>query len=118
MGEKEIPVQMYVNPNKVGQGEFSFAYTTKTIQNQLELTKAFDWGNTTHNILVGYNFALMDMDCRHRATCSGEGAKPENKVVDVVNPQTNQGPIKIDFFTVCQLYKDITKGKAYHRYTV
>lgn len=99
---------IYVNPDKVGHGQFAFAYNTKTIQNQLELTKTFEWGATKHNFLVGYNFALMHMDRRHGANCSGKGTKPENKVVDVVNPQTNQGDIHIDFFKVRQLYKDIT----------
>ena len=50
----------------------------------------------------------MDMDRRHGATCSGEGTLPEHKVVDVVNPQTNQGAINIDYFRVRQLYRDIS----------
>lgn len=113
MGTKEVngqrvPVRMYLDPNKVGQGQFSFAYTTKAIQNQLELTKTLNWGNTKHNFLIGYNFALMNMDRRHGATCSGKGTLPEHKVVDVVNPQTNQGAINIDFFRVRQLYRDIS----------
>lgn len=89
---KENNQKIYISIDSIQRDGFAFKYDTKSIQNQLDITKKILWKNTSHNLLIGYNFAYMNMPRFDRATYTGKGA---GSVITTVNPILNQGEINV-----------------------
>jgi iron complex outermembrane receptor protein len=68
---------------------YYFNHLTKPLQNQLELTYAFNTGSVEHKLLVGYSLSLLN-----RKTYNGDiyGAG-KNATIAITNPILNQGHI-------------------------
>lgn len=70
---------------------FYFNHLTKPLQNQLELTYAFDTKGILHKLLAGYSLSILD-----RKTYNGDVFGPgKNATVSVRNPILNQGYIDV-----------------------
>lgn len=86
--------KVYISLDSIQRDGFAFKYKTKSIQNQLDINKTYHWKNTSHHLLIGYNFAYMHLPRFDRASYTGTGA---GSILSVTNPQVNQGPIEIHY---------------------
>lgn len=78
---------------------FAFAYTTTSLQNQLEITGTKHWGNTKHSLLGGYSIAYLKLPRFDRANHSALGytAGGAGGVMSTLEPQVNAGYNRWEF---------------------
>ncbi|MDO4706802.1 MAG: TonB-dependent receptor [Porphyromonadaceae bacterium] len=102
----EHGTKRYVSLSEVSRDGFAFAYDTRNIQNQLELSGKLTLGKSIHNLLAGYSLNTMKMSRFDRASYSGTGA---GSVISLRNPQLYQGPVEFEFGRR-QHFADIVHG--------
>lgn len=96
----------YTDLNTLERGGFAFDYTTRSLQNQLEVNGKFNIGESKHQLLLGYNYLYMDMMRYDRANMSGVGYTNH---ITLLRPVRYQGEMTWKF-TRGQQYIDKTHG--------
>lgn len=84
----------YIDINHINRQGFAFDYDVSLFQNQLELHGKAKTGSVDHSLMFGYNLSAMFAPRYQNAKFSGPG---HLSVVDVVEPELNQGPVRYPF---------------------
>lgn len=97
-GEKKT----YININQINRQGFAFDYKVNLFQNQLELHGKAKTGAVEHNLMFGYNLSTMYAPRYQNGKFSGPG---HLSVVDVVDPQLNQGVVNYPFQKLNEIWE-------------
>ena len=100
--------KVYINLDtmKIG-GTYRFAYTTKTVDNQLETSGSINMGDIINNIVGGYQLVLMGRDV-YRGKGAFYGPGIDNPYVSVYDP-LNTGEISTPY-TAAELMRYMTNS--------
>ena len=93
----------YIDINHINRQGFAFDYEVNLFQNQLELHGKAKTGSVEHSLLFGYNLSVMFAPRYQNAKFSGPG---HLSVVDVVNPELNQGLVKYPFQKLNEVWEN------------
>lgn len=95
--------KMYIDINHINRQGFAFDYKVNLFQNQLELHGKAKTGNVDHSLMFGYNLSVMFAPRYQNAKFSGPG---HLSVIDVVNPELNQGYVKYPFQKLNEVWEN------------
>lgn len=89
--------KVYINTDSLKRTGFLFDYEVNLLQNQLELHGKAETGEVKHDLLFAANYSNLYLP-RWRSSYGSAASGPgKNAILDVRNPQLNQGHIDAPF---------------------